>query len=526
MNQQPSPVIWISPDIDPIQGSIAHLKQYGHTVTHLTTPANCKATIGDSRTGIVIVSHHCKVDEAISICLSIKSEVPTVNLFSILITDHASLIQKERYFESGGNDLIIGQFGHEELRAKITPWLKLKNENASLSAELAEASNMALTAMESSSDLGSIISFVKDAINAKTYSDLAEHIFSATKMYSDSSIIEIKKLHSFDYFFSNETMDTDMMRFMDVHKSDRRVIQFGPIIQINHNHLVLVVEGLPVDDKHKMGRISDSLVMLCDIADRFAQALGIEERIQKSEHSRQQFLNTLSHELRTPVNSILGFSRALVNIKNDKPIGGTGLDALNRIIDNTSKVDRIINTLLEISGTGEQTTDSPVIEVDRIILRIRNEFIALAKERKLDLIFSVPEGLIFKSNEKKVISMLHHLMENAIKFTDEGRIELAVGTEEDPAFGNRIFFNISDTGIGIDTINHTRIFSEIGQLNTGHDRRHYGIGLGLYYVAQMSQQLGGDISLRSELGEGSVFTLSLPVNMDQDPVEDNEALLF
>lgn len=524
MSNTTTQILWISPEITLVQDYILSLEQCGFSVTHSIAPDFNISSFSKYHPTMVIVSHQKHAKSGVTICLKVQSKNTKHDIYSLLITEKITLEEKENYFKSGGNELILTPFCQDELLIKVRLFFKQEHDQNTHTTQLAEASQMAILAMDSSSDLGCILNFVKGAIASTNYAELASHMFDAASSFSDSSMVEIKGHHAFKYLCSKKIIDPDMKQFMQSHKSDLRVIQIKDITQINQDHLVFLVEGLPVNDTEKMGRISDTLVMLCDIADRFVQSLSIEENIQKSEEVQRRFLSTLSHELRTPLNSILGFSKVLVGKKSDKPIGDSGLDALKRIIDNTDQVNIIINTLLEISSSNTQDalSHSNDINIDRLLLRVRSNFKKLADDKGLHFNFTAIEGLLLNSDEKKVITMLNHLLDNAIKFTDEGQISLTVGLVDDTSFGNQIYFDVSDTGIGIEEINHHRIFSEIGQLNTEHDRRHYGIGLGLYYVDQISQQLGGKISLKSELNKGSTFRLSLPINLNEASLEDDD----
>ena len=123
--------------------------------------------------------------------------------------------------------------------------------------------------------------------------------------------------------------------------------------------------------------------------------------------------------------------------------------------------------------------------------------------------------------------MLHHLIDNAIKFTEQGSVSINISEVQHAMFGNSIQFDICDTGIGIDAIHHQRIFNEIGQLNQEHNREHYGIGLGLYYVKQMCEQLEGEVSLVSQLGNGSTFSLLISTLMEENNnQQDLDCMLF
>ena len=526
MNSQGADVLWIGNFSEAHQQTIQTLTASGHRVQCFADFTHVKANVPCD----FLVSCECEnVTEAIKELISCKNlqQMSNPNIESVLITHNISLEEKEAYFNQGGNILIISPFGAEELLAQIRQRQQNQQNQQVLSSQLTEASSMALMAMENASDFGLMINFVKDAINANDYHQLAENIFNCTRLFSTSCLLEIKTFNSLEYFYSDETFDEDVKKVLNVNKNENRLIQIGDITQINHNNLVCIVEGLPIHDDAQMGRILDSLVMLCDIADRFAKGLAMEEQFKHAEQSRHLFLTTLSHELKTPLNSVLGFSSALLNKNPDKPLGESGLDALQRIVDNTHQVNTIMNTLMEISEFDIDRKHFQEINVDRLMLRLNTEFSKKANAKNIDFSIHKLDGLVLMCNEKVLYNMLHHLIDNAIKFTEQGSVSINISEVQHAMFGNSIQFDICDTGIGIDAIHHQRIFNEIGQLNQEHNREHYGIGLGLYYVKQMCEQLEGEVSLVSQLGNGSTFSLLISTLMEENNnQQDLDCMLF
>jgi len=529
MTKYMSKVLWVAPPSSPIQDHVANLKQIGHKVT---ASYDLSAWLEDPEPipDVLILSHFPDYKSALNVILSVKSKTLLNPLLVILHRDQLlTLIEKEDFYKSGGHELIFGEFGPEELEDKLEHHAKVTQQLSDLNHQVNEASNMALLAMETSSDLGSIIGFVKSAINSESYQELAQHMLDVTQHFSEHNLIEIKELHQHSYHSSLANIDDKMKQVMRNNKNGNRVQIVEDIMQINHENLVFLVKGLPSDDEAKMGRITDSLVMLCDISNRFAEALRVEEIIKKTEESKGRFLTTLSHELRTPLNSMLGFSNLFLKKGAEKPLGDSGLDALNRISDSTHAVNTIVNTLLDIADTESQDTQYSHVDLGRLLTRLVPAYQALANKKGLTFDSEIPEGITLNSNEKKVGAMLGHLFDNAIKFTEKGTISFHTEIKQDAEFGDRICFLVKDTGMGIDPINHKRIFEEIGQLNTEHDRAHYGIGLGLYYVHQVSQQLDGEVFVESSLGQGSTFTLCLPmkpVEIDHTKDADSDTMLF
>lgn len=453
--------------------------------------------------------------------------------FDILETFALNTIKlKDRFLEDGGHSCLMHPFGPIELLKSVKSSVKKHKSTAEFHTQLNEASQMALLAMENSSDLDGIISFIKEAMQSKDYTELAEKIFKATEVNCDSCLIEIKG-HDKNHYYSackskgsliKTNIDKDMQQYLLNQKNAGRIVKLDNILQINQSNLVILLDGVPFQDSAKMERLSDNLVILSDVANRFAQTLAIEENLDKTEKERQSFLNTLSHELRTPLNSILGFSKALKSKSPEKPLGESGIDVLTRIITNSEQINAIISTLIEISGNhciSSEEKDQKV-DVDALIIRLQNEFKDAASAKGLTFETNYPPGLHLFNDPARIYNILKRLVDNAIKFTHSGFVRINVTTDTDAMQTQQIIFQVKDTGIGIDKKHHHKLFHEIGQLNTEHDRQHYGVGLGLYYSHLVAQQLNGELTVQSALGEGSCFSLSLPITTNTKVTEPAE----
>lgn len=501
----------------------------GYQVEQISNEDELKSRFQEAPSTFLILDQPGDISRCIQLVISFKLQAKESALTSVLISDKASIEDKEKYYQAGGNEIIHPPVSHKELLSKIKHYKTYHKDSSDFSTQLEEASQMALLAMENSSDLGGILNFVKSAMNSKTYEDLAEQIFQSTDLYCDTAIVEIKGHENFYYYSSCDPLDPDMKRFLLAQKSSDRVVKSETSIQINNQNLVVLLDGLPIDDPEKMGRISDTLVMLCDTANRFAQSIATEENLGKAEESRRRFLTTLSHELRTPLNGIFGFSKALKKKDEETPLGKSGIDALSRIFESTSQINAIITTLIDISSAslGAQGMISKNFDISSLALKLETNFRQAALEKGLDFSIDYPDGLTMLSDEKKIYSMLQHLVDNAIKFTQSGSVNIRLNTDFNPTSGQRIIFEVSDTGIGIDPRDHKRIFTEVGQLNNEHNREHYGVGLGLYYVNLLSQQIGGRVEVESTPGEGAKFTLDLPAGeliLEAEPVNEEQEI--
>ncbi len=473
---------------------------------------------------LLVIANYADVARNIDFGLNIKSNQDGNEINFLLITESLDKETKDYFYQSGGNELLLEPASLIEIffRIKHSKFIFDQKNNASM--QIAKASQMALLAMENSRLLDKTINFVQSAARCNDYESMAKCIFSAVKDYSDSAMVEMTGAESFYYFGSHGAIDPDLKQLLLSQKNETRIVYFENTLQMNHDYLILIAEGLPIEDSVRMERIADNLAILIDTADRFVSELLLREQSIASELAKQRFISTISHELNTPLNAIMGFSKLIAAKGPDEILGDKGVTALNSIGTNSEKMQEIIQTLIDI--TGEQSKLSQLskdeIEVSNIILHLKNSCSPLVVGRPIRLIFPRKINIQLKSDQKHLIKMLFNLIDNAIKFTDKGEVELEVSQALDKRRGNVIQFCVKDTGIGISKKNASKLFKHLGQLDVGHDRKHYGAGLGLFYVQSFVKQLNGKIEVNSIEGKGSEFTLTVPTNLEQ--ISDNTEL--
>lgn len=464
---------------------------------------------------LLIIANCADGKENIDIGLTIKSHCSNNSTTLLVITELLDKETKEYYYQSGGDELILEPASLLEIFFKIKQLKFIFDKTNNAAIQIDEASQMALLAMENSSDLGATIGFVKSATRCDSYLSLAQAILDTVKVYSDSAIVEMVGAEQMYYFGSQDQIDPDLKQVMLSNKNENRIIRFDNAFQINHDNLVLLAEGLPVDDVGRMGRIADNLAILVDTADRFVSELLLKEQAVASEHAKRRFISTISHELNTPMNAIQGFSKLIANKGEDEVLGKKGITALNSICTNSTKMKSIIDTLIEITSgdEGKDPLCKDDIEVSSLVFHIKNSCALLAENKNIKLVLPEKTNIQLKGDQKHINKMLFHLVENAIKFTEHGEVELIVGRKADPKIREAIQFCVRDTGIGISEKNMEQLFKQMGQLDTRHDRHQYGAGLGLYYVQSFVTQLNGKVEVNSVVGEGSEFTLTLPTHI-------------
>ncbi|PBJ27578.1 Sensory/regulatory protein RpfC [Pseudomonas sp. ACN8] len=239
----------------------------------------------------------------------------------------------------------------------------------------------------------------------------------------------------------------------------------------------------------------------------------LEERaleLQRSSKYKSEFLANMSHELRTPLNSSLILAKLLAEnpeenltaeqVKFAESIYSAGNDLLN-----------LINDILDISKVeaGKLEIRPENSSVARLVDDLRGLIQPLATDKQLDFQVNVQDGapLMLFTDRQRLEQVLKNLLSNAVKFTESGSISLSVAA----APGDGIAFSIRDSGIGIEVDQHESIFEAFRQADGATNRRYGGTGLGLSISRDLATMLGGSISVSSTPGQGSVFTLVLPV---------------
>ncbi len=232
-----------------------------------------------------------------------------------------------------------------------------------------------------------------------------------------------------------------------------------------------------------------------------------KEKAEESDRLKSEFLANLSHEIRTPMNGIIGFS----NLINQEDLSEEERKNYSNIVVNSSKqLLRIIDDILEISKL--QTLKVKVFEEEVSLSDLMMELFSIydlkARESGLHLYLknslSKEEGMVF-TDENKLLKILGNLLENALKFTHKGKIELGVYRKE-----KKLEFYVKDTGIGIRKDMLEKIFDRFAQEEKEISQKTGGLGLGLSIARENAKLLGGSIRVESKKGKGAAFYVEIP----------------
>jgi signal transduction histidine kinase/CheY-like chemotaxis protein len=230
--------------------------------------------------------------------------------------------------------------------------------------------------------------------------------------------------------------------------------------------------------------------------------------LRRADESKTRFLSYMSHEFRTPVNSIMALAELLLR-RVDGDLTEEQEKQIAFIKSASREIFEIVNDLLDLAKVeaGKVDVRPGVVQVSQLFGALRGMMRPLTNPDGAALIFDEPAGeLFFETDEGKVAQILRNLISNALKFTENGEVRLKARRD-----GDAVVFSVSDTGIGIAAADQERIFHEFAQVENAAQRRTKGTGLGLPLSRKLAELLGGTLTVTSELGVGSTFTLKLPL---------------
>jgi signal transduction histidine kinase/DNA-binding response OmpR family regulator/CHASE3 domain sensor protein len=237
------------------------------------------------------------------------------------------------------------------------------------------------------------------------------------------------------------------------------------------------------------------------------------EALELSTRYKSEFLANMSHELRTPLNSILLLSR-LLGENTDKNLSGEQVEFANVIQSSGNGLLGLIDEILDLSKIEAGKMDLDIIEVpvSEITNGLDSLFRQVAKEKHIRFAIDSKEApLVIKTDKMRLEQILKNLLSNAIKFTAKGAVTLTISKPNNN--DSLLSFAVTDTGIGIPKDQQPLIFEAFQQADGSTKRKYGGTGLGLSISRELARLLKGEITLDSEPGKGSTFTLIIPVSI-------------
>jgi len=292
----------------------------------------------------------------------------------------------------------------------------------------------------------------------------------------------------------------------------RRVIR--PIIALRDGMLAHA-DGTPAPidttSRDEIGDMARALQFFVTAIARREEALTDKNRqLQVASEHKSQFVSSMSHELRTPLNAIIGLTEMMV--KNATRFGTEkAQEPLQRVNRAGTHLLGLINQVLDLSKieAGKLELNPQTVQLAPLINEVIGTAGQLAEQNKNRLVVDAQENLgALTVDPMRLRQILLNLLSNACKFTKEGEVKLAARKVSNGS--NFVEFAISDTGIGMTAEQQAKLFEEFSQADAATAHKFGGTGLGLAITRKLARMMGGDVTVTSEPGKGSVFTVRLP----------------
>jgi len=240
----------------------------------------------------------------------------------------------------------------------------------------------------------------------------------------------------------------------------------------------------------------------------YSEVEAKSREIEAASRHKSQFLANMSHELRTPLNAVLGFTEMMADgLYGQLP--SRALQALDRVQANGKHLLGLINDVLDLSKieAGQLTLALENYAISQVVETVVSGAESLAKAKGITLTAQVQSGLpLGYADDRRLTQVLLNLVGNAIKFTDQGSVDIGVSASE-----TSFEITVHDTGPGIAAVDQERIFEEFQQVDSSSTRAKGGSGLGLAISKQLIEMHGGSLTVESVLGQGSTFRIIVPI---------------
>ncbi|MEH6625691.1 MAG: transporter substrate-binding domain-containing protein [Motiliproteus sp.] len=270
--------------------------------------------------------------------------------------------------------------------------------------------------------------------------------------------------------------------------------------------------------KEATGEISHFVAVKEDITERrdlLNSVHAAKEQAVLANRAKSDFLANMSHEIRTPMNAIIGLSHLCLQTD----LQPKQRDYISKLSRSSKSLLRIINDILDFSKieAGKLELENICFDLENVLSDVATMTAYQAQEKGLEIVFARTPDVTrdLKGDPMRLGQILINLVNNAVKFTERGEIDVFVEKLSHDNHNTRLKFSVKDSGIGMDQEHQRRLFESFSQADTSTSRRYGGTGLGLAISKQLVKLMDGDIEVSSELGQGSTFSFTVSLGITE-----------
>ena len=284
------------------------------------------------------------------------------------------------------------------------------------------------------------------------------------------------------------------------------------LVKLNGNKVLVIVRDISAQKTAEAALYAERTSLTKRVEERTAALHAANAQLLQALQSRDEFLSNVNHELRTPLTPILAFADLLQN-EHYGPLNNHQKQISGNIKKSAQDLLELINTILDFSDikAGVLRLETDPFDVHALCRASLRQIESATRKKDLRISCTMDSAITtIQADPQRVKQMLSHLLRNAVKFTpDGGAIGLDVSGD---TATHTVHFTVWDTGIGIDTASLSQLFQPFKQIQTGPTREYEGAGIGLALVRYLAELHGGSVSVESQTGQGSRFTIALPWN--------------
>jgi PAS domain S-box-containing protein len=406
--------------------------------------------------------------------------------------------------QTGAIDFIAKPFNHSILLGKVELFLKLYQQKKKLDLLIEELNLKNKELIQNKIFVEKITDGVIDAIIM--IDDTGKIVFwnRASMNIFGYTAEEVRHSYIQSLLIPENIADEKSDRFIisDYINSDKLIGKAIELIALKKDKSTLPIEltiaPLIIDDNWY------AVAIARDMSERKEN----EKKLKEANKAKSEFIANMSHEFRTPMNVVIGISKALINYDSSN-LSGEQIEGLKHIFQSGTRLLDLVNDLLDLAKieSRKMVVTLKPFSIEKLLGDLKGLAEELTKEKNLT--FSVrkgqklPEYLI--SDQRKLYQILVNLISNAVKFTEKGKIQLYVYKLK-----SHLYFEVRDTGIGISRDNIEKVFEKFSQIDSSAQKKYKGTGLGLALCKDLVTLLNGQINIESELDKGSLIRFSIP----------------